>query len=337
MNIDFKFADGALFSFDCKPEETILSAAARAGVPILSQCQSGSCGTCIAKLVDGGANFVTQQSSSLLASEREQGYRLTCQTLPTSDCQFDVDYDSALGEILPEQYEGNIEEISWLSNDVVYLKIALPDDDWFQFEPGQFVQLRVPGTDAWRSYSIASGARDMPNIAFYVRILPEGVMSDYLKAEAEVGDLVELEAPFGSFCLRKSKSQHIFIAGGTGLAPFFSMFESIRQYSGSKPKILLSFGCANDAGLFAVNEIEDAAFMLPTLQHRISVEEKLDGDSAALVGNPVAAISAADIQSEEAVAYLCGPPGMIDAARSHLINLGLFPENIFSEQFVSSG
>lgn len=336
MKIQFKFTDDVVYEVDCAQDQNILAAAIKDEVPILSQCQSGSCGTCVAKLVDGEAESVAGQSSSLLKSERDEGFRLLCQCTPTEDCVFDIGYDSALGEVQPERYESNIAEMAWVSNDVVRLKLALPEDDWFDFEPGQFIQLRVPGTEAWRSYSIASGQRDMPNIDLYIRILPAGVMSNYLKGEAEEGDLVELEAPFGSFRLRKSKKQHIFIAGGTGLAPFFSMFEAIRTYSGTKPPMLLSFGCATDAGLFGQTELEDAAFMLPSLDYRLSVEQKLDADTSALVGNPVDAVTAGDIQGEDAVAYLCGPPGMIEAARASLINLGVAAENIFAEQFVAT-
>ena len=336
MKIQFQFTDSVAYEAHCDPDENILDAAIKAEIPILSQCQSGSCGTCVAKLVSGKAEATPGQSSSLLKSERDEGFRLLCQCTPVADCVFDLGYDSALGEVQPERYESNIDEIEWVSNDVVRLRLALPEDDWFDFEPGQFVQLRVPGTAEWRSYSMASGLRDMPNIELYIRILPEGVMSNYLKGEAEAGDLVELEAPFGSFRLRKSKKQHIFIAGGTGLAPFFSMFEAIRTYSGSKPPILLSFGCASDAGLFGQSELEDAAFMLPGLEYRVSVEQKLDNDSAARIGNPVNAISADDIRSDDTVAYLCGPPGMIEAARASLINLGVATENIFAEQFVAT-
>ena len=337
MKVEFRFADGAEHQVDCAVGETILAAALRAEVPILSQCQSGSCGTCVGRLIAGETEAAQGESSSLLKSEREAGYRLTCQTYPASDCSFSLDYDSALGEVVPERYESNIEQLKWVSNDVVQLKLALPEDDWFEFEAGQFVQLRVPGTEQWRSYSVASGQREMPSFDLYVRVLPDGVMSNYLKSEAEVGDLIELEAPFGSFRLRKSKSPHIFIAGGTGLAPFFSMFEAIRLYSGTKPKILLSFGCRTDAGLFASPELEDAAFMLPSLSYRVSVEEKLDPDTDAIVGNPVAAIDADDIIDDETVGYLCGPPGMIEAGVKHLIDLGVAPENIFAEQFVPSG
>lgn len=337
MKVKFRFTDGVEYEHLCDGDENILNAALRSEVPLLSQCQSGSCGTCVARLLTGEVKVVGGESSSLLKSEREAGLRLTCQSKPVSDCVFEVDYDSSLGEVRPEAFESNIEDIEWLSNDVVRLRLALPEDDYFNFEPGQFLQVRVPGTDHWRSYSMASGMRDMPNVTLLIRILPDGVMSNYLNSEAEPGDLVELQAPFGSFRLRKSKAPHIFVAGGTGLAPFLSMFEAIRRYSGSKPPMLLSFGCANDAGLFAVADLEDAAFMLPTLSYRISVEQKLDADTDAVIGNPVEAITADDVTSKDSVAYLCGPPAMIEAARTHLSKIGVSPDNIFSEQFVSSG
>ena len=54
------------------------------------------------------------------------------------------------------------------------------------------------------------------------------------------------------------------------------------------------------------------------------------------VGNPVEALTEADGLTPDSVAYLCGPPGMIAAARKHLEGLGLSPENIFAEQFVAS-
>jgi benzoate/toluate 1,2-dioxygenase reductase subunit len=54
-------------------------------------------------------------------------------------------------------------------------------------------------------------------------------------------------------------------------------------------------------------------------------------------GNPVEAIGPDDALPPDSVAYLCGPPGMIEAARRHLEALGLDPANIFAEHFTASG
>ena len=74
---------------------------------------------------------------------------------------------------------------------------------------------------------------------------------------------------------------------------------------------------------------------MPTLDARISVDRGEPGEGIRL-GNPVAAITDQDGLTADSVAYLCGPPAMIEAARKHLDELGLAPDNIFAEQFVAS-
>ena len=84
----------------------------------------------------------------------------------------------------------------------------------------------------------------------------------------------------------------------------------------------------NMAGAFAVATLLAAA--LPT-QARAPTWIPQSSN-----GNPVAAITDQDGLTADSVAYLCGPPAMIEAARKHLEHLGLAPENIFAEQFVAS-
>ena len=162
--VTFEFADGAIFDARCAPHESLLNAARRAAVPLLAQCESGACGTCMARLVSGDAPMFAGKSTSLLPSEYADGVRLTCQSSVTSPCVFRLDYASACADNEPEIYECNIDTIEWLAASVVRLRVAFPDDDWFEFVPGQFVQLKVPGTESWRSYSIASAPRAMPSM-----------------------------------------------------------------------------------------------------------------------------------------------------------------------------
>ena len=336
MRVSFSFADGARYSVDCGPEETVLAAARRADVPLLFQCESGACATCSARLVAGNADMLEGSGASLLPSEAAEGLRLTCRCIPRGDCEFALAYDSVAGTREPERYESNIDDIEWVAANVVRLRLALPDDDWFDFVPGQFVQVRVPGTGHWRSYSMASGPGDMPTLELLIRVLDHGVMSDYLRDEAEAGDLVELEGPYGSFQLQKSKAPHIFVAGGTGLAPFLSMLDRIRTYSGTKPELVLIFGCADGRDVFCVDTLEDAAYMLPKLRTRITADTHADPAAGVLAGNPVAHLEPADVVAPGTTAYLCGPPAMVDAARQRLLELGLPSTQIIAEQFVAT-
>lgn len=333
--LTLKFSDGVEYNVAADVGTSILEAALAADVAILNQCQSGSCGSCVGKLTAGEANMRSDVAASLLASEREEGLRLTCVCDAASDCTIEFDYESKAGLVRPEKVSAFVDTVAWLADDVVKLELELAEGDWMDFKPGQFVQLTVPGTSAERRYSIASTPQELPRLELLVRVLPEGVMSDYLRERAKVDDVIEMKGPYGAFFWRENmRAPHLFIAGGTGLAPMMSMLDVIRQSNSKKPALMLSFGCRNASSLFHEEPLSLRAMWMPTLEHRISVDEG-PAPSDVQLGNPVEAVQAADVSSET-VAYLCGPPQMVESAYQHLEGLGVKPENIYAEQFVAS-
>ncbi|MDP3908526.1 2Fe-2S iron-sulfur cluster binding domain-containing protein [Novosphingobium sp.] len=330
------FSDGIEHELTVEPGQSVLDAALAAQAPVLFQCGTGSCGSCLAHLDEGEAEHRAGSSSSLLPSEREQGYRLLCLTEARGACKFSVGYDSAAGAGRPIEGKCFVNAVERIATDVVRLELELAEGCWMDFRPGQFIQVKVPGTDAVRSYSMATTVADLPKIELLIRILPGGVMSDWLVNRAAVDDVVEVSGPYGQFFLKdKVRAPHVMIAGGTGLAPMLAMIDALRVAPGRKPKVLLSFGCQTPDGLFSLEPIELRQHWMPTLDARISVDRGEPADGIR-VGNPVAAITAEDGLTTDSVAYLCGPPAMIEAARKHLEHLGLAPENIFAEQFVAS-
>tara|TARA_R110002110_G_scaffold205066_7_gene417346 strand:- start:503236 stop:504078 length:843 start_codon:yes stop_codon:yes gene_type:complete len=274
-------------------------------------------------------------AASLLKSEQEEGLRLTCACDATTDCVIELDYESSAGEVRPEKASVFINSIDWVAKDVVRLRLELADGHWMNFEPGQFVQIQVPGTQEYRRYSMATAPEELPQMELLIRVLENGAMSDYIRGRAQIDDVLEIEGPYGSFFWRKDlKSPHVFIAGGTGLAPMMSMLDVIRSKNGTKPDLLLSFGCQDQSSLFHGEDLELREFWMPTLRTRISVDrgEQVAGTR---LGNPVDAVVPEDI-TPDTVAYLCGPPRMIEAAHQHLEELGVKAENIHAEQFVAS-
>lgn len=333
--VEFRFADGVVRSLDVPPDANILDVGLEEGLPLLHQCRSGSCSSCIATLVAGDAVRQLGTSSTLLRSEYEAGHRLLCQTRAAGDCAFDLSYESSVGAAAARIVNAFVNAVERVASNVVKLTLELADGEWLSFRPGQFVQIAVPGTDAIRSYSPASAPAALPILEFYIRLLPDGTMSDWLTGAAAPNQVIRLTGPFGAFYLReKVRAPHILVAGGTGLAPILSIVDALRGQSGRKPPMLLSFGCLNPDALFALSEIGLRRQWLPTLETRISVDRDATGDL--LSGNPVAAIRAVDCADPESVAYLCGPPPMIEAARQKLEEFGVRPENIFAEQFVAS-
>lgn len=334
-HVAFRFADGVERAIEAGPGEVLLDAALTADLPLLHQCRSGSCSSCVAKLVSGACRPRAGGRSVLLQSEIEAGFRLLCQTEAVGDCTFDLAYDSKAGVARAVKARAFVDEVERVASNVVRLKLELAADDWVDFRPGQFFQLTVPGAGAIRSYSPASTPADLPVLEFLIRLLPGGVMSEWLLNHAKRDDIVALEGAFGAFFLReKIRAPHILVAGGTGLAPMLSILDSLRQQSGRKPPIVLSFGCTEPAALFGLDAIALRRHWLPTLQTRVSVDRGATGDL--LAGTPVDALREADALDPDTVAYLCGPPPMVAAAHARLEALGVRPDNIFAEQFVAS-
>ena len=333
---EFRFADGIEQSIDVPVGGLVLNAAIAADMPMLHQCRSGTCGTCAARLVAGEAPM-WRGASVLTADEIAGGQRLLCRTELAGDARFELSYESSLTGGGPRRARAFVDAVERIAADTLCLKLELAEGDWLDFRPGQYVQIEVPGTDVRRSYSIASSPSQLPRIELLVRLIPGGVMSEWLLSDGAVDAVVTLEGPFGSFYLRDQVGAvpHIMIAGGTGLAPFMAMIDVLRARPGRKPPVLVSFGCATREALFYRDELSVRTHWMPGLELRTSID---NGDACAEVriGNAVSAIQAEDVLNPDTVAYLCGPPGMIAAGRKHLRMLGIAESNIHAEQFVAS-
>lgn len=151
-----------------------------------------------------------------------------------------------------QEVKAFINSIEQLGANAVRLKLELADGYDMQFRPGQFMQINIPDVGVLRSYSPSSTNINIPELEFLIRLIPDGKMSTYLTDHAKVDDVLTLSGPYGSFFLREEhkRAKHIFIAGGTGLAPILSIIDTLRQSSGVKPKMLLNFGCATPDALF---------------------------------------------------------------------------------------
>jgi ferredoxin-NADP reductase/ferredoxin len=336
QRVTFRFEDGVEKEIEVGADEFVLDAALRQSVPLVYQCRSGSCSTCVGQMVSGTLEMVRDRALSLIASEIAEGKRLLCSSHALAPSVVRLHYPSAL--IYAEErrnFAARVAGVEWPVPSVAKLAIALEGGAGFSFHAGQYVRIKVPGTDQWRSYSMCSTPRDLPKMEFLVRIIPGGAMSEYLRAARE-GERLEVEGPLGAFILHPGKGLHVFVAGGTGLAPILAMIDEIRRASGPKPKMLLSFGCASDKTFFYRDEIELRQWWIPQLSVRLSADRVEDPASGLIVGTPVDALGVEALGDPEAAAYLCGPPPMIEGARRRLAELGVSPERIYAERFVAS-
>ena len=116
-------------------------------------------------------------------------------------------------------------EIRDLTNETFTLKLPKAR---FSFRAGQHISLRIHGNHQSREYSVYSGAND-ENLEVLVKEVEKGYFSPRLR-KLKAGDLVEVHGPFGRFGMNPRTAEtgkFVFIASGTGIAPFRSM---IRTY-----------------------------------------------------------------------------------------------------------
>lgn len=117
------------------------------------------------------------------------------------------------------------------------LELAYP----FAWDPGQVVALAFSSTDQPRFYSLVASAR--PNSAQILFTLVDGGLITPRLAVLTAGDSLLVSQPFGSF--RDQAGSAVWIANGTGVAPFYSMLQ--RPQPGRK---ILVQGSRNQAELF---------------------------------------------------------------------------------------
>lgn len=97
----------------------------------------------------------------------------------------------------------------------------------FQFTAGQHLSVSIPGDYQSREYSIYS-PENGERLEILVKEVEGGYFSPKLK-HLNPGDMVEVHGPFGKFGIdekRMNTHRHVFIASGTGIAPFHSIVKS---------------------------------------------------------------------------------------------------------------
>lgn len=100
----------------------------------------------------------------------------------------------------------------------------------FQFQTGQFVMLKIPGSLENREYSVYSGEND-DFLEVLVREVKEGIFSGRLK-KLKSGDEIDVNGPFGFFKFNPEKfasKKFLFVATGTGISPFHSFVRTFPE------------------------------------------------------------------------------------------------------------
>jgi ferredoxin-NADP reductase len=209
----------------------------------------------------------------------------------------------------------------------------------FQFRAGQSIDLTLlnpPETDAEgnsRTFSIASAPFD--NDLMIATRMRDTALKRVLR-KASPGLQVKIDGPGGSFVLhRKSEKPAVFLAGGIGITPFLSI---IRQAGNDQsPHHMYLF--------YSNRRPEDAAFLdllseatkrnpnfhlIATMTEMDKSHREWKGETGS-INKDMLTKHLPSLQGS--IYYLAGPPAMIAAMRSMLIEAGVDEDDIRTEEF----
>ncbi|MBK1780540.1 ring-hydroxylating dioxygenase ferredoxin reductase family protein [Advenella sp. WQ 585] len=332
--IALQFEDGITRFISCQSGETVADAAYRQKLNIPLDCRDGACGTCRSHCESGSYDMPAELyiEDALTEEEAEQGFVLTCQMRPTSDCVIKINASSEACKTGVTTYEGVLSSVEQISESTIGFSISLPDPEKLIYLPGQYVNVNIPGTDLSRSYSFSSAPMDQQS-SFVVRNVPQGKMSTYLTAQAETGKPISFTGPYGSFYLRPVVRPALFLAGGTGIAPFLSMLDSL-AVSGCHYPINLVFGVTNDYDLVAQEKLD--AFSANHDWFNYTTCVVAEESQHPRKGYVTQHIEQEWLHQGNVDIYLCGPVAMVDAVRNWLEQENLAPKSFHYEKFSPS-
>lgn len=205
-----------------------------------------------------------------------------------------------------------IEKLEKIAPDVYLLEFLR----FFDFEPGQVIKLAWGNQVEPRLYSIASGAQSK-YIQLVFNVVNDGTLTPKL-AELKPGDQVHASKAFGKFICGDGPAW--WIAAGTGIAPFASMFRSGMQ----EDKVLIHGGKYAHSFYYE----DEFSSVLGDQYIRCSSQEQVEG---AYHGRLTQYLKELEELPRKAVYYLCGSSEMVVETRDILISKGIAFGQIVSE------
>lgn len=335
-SVALNFADGKTFFISVNNEELLLDAAVRQGIHLPLDCREGVCGTCQGQCETGvyEQDYVDEDA----LSERDLADRkmLACQTRVKSNAAFYFDHDSSIcnaGETL--KIETTVTGVELVSETTAILHLdASGHKEQLQFLPGQYARLQIPETEDWRSYSFANRPNKTNQLQFLIRLLPDGVMSNYLRDRCQVGQSLFIEAPLGSFYLREVERPLVFIAGGTGLSAFLGMLDNLVEQPDA-PAVHLYYGVNSERDLCEQSRLQAYSEKLTNFSYH-PIVTKASENWQGKAGYIHEHLDTDQLAEQAFDMYLCGPPPMIEAVKTWLDQQTIQNYRIYSEKFLQS-
>lgn len=200
------------------------------------------------------------------------------------------------------------------------VRVELEPDDLLPHEAGQHYEVRFPGEELSRKFSIVSSPACLPTIEFGIQVLPTGLLSPRL-AKMGTGDRLELRGPLGrAFVWTPGAQKSLLLLGaGAGITPLLSMWSRFHE-SPIHGTCRFVVSAKTSGRVYRYDHYRDEIeTRFTTSDPRLS-----KGDVAALLSH---------MPTTDLSVRVCGPSAFIGAMVDALLSLGIEEDCIRSEGF----
>jgi CDP-4-dehydro-6-deoxyglucose reductase len=314
--------------FSCDDDETVLSAAMRAGVGLPYGCKNGACCSCKGKVVSGSITHRPHQRRALTEEEEAAGMSLFCCAVPQSDLVLQAREVAGSGDFPVKKMPSRVSTMEKMAPDVMVISLQLPANETLEYRAGQYIEFLLRDGKR-RSYSMASAPGAGP-VTLHIRHMPGGLFTDQVFGTMKERDILRFEGPLGTFFVREdSEKPMVLLASGTGFAPIKAIVEQMKA-SDSARQMVLYWGGRRPQDLYMDALCRQWAEEMPNFRYVPVVSDAQPEDSWSGRTGYVHRAVVEDLPDMSGYqVYACGAPIVVESAKREFVQQCQLPEDEF--------
>ncbi len=211
-------------------------------------------------------------------------------------------------------------------------ELILQPSEPFSFKPGQYITILAPTPDGkkmGRSFSIASPLGEK-NIILIIKIIPGGLASEYVD-HLPAGEEIEYLGPLGRFVLPAEPQDSLFLATGTGIAPFIPMIHQLLTQT--EKKVTLYLGFRHEGNVCYMDLLNGWVQQYPRFSFIPTLSQATTPDWSGSVGRVTVHLRAEPGLMRDKHIFICGNGSMVNEIEQIALNAGVPKEKIFYEKY----
>ncbi|KAI1759417.1 cytochrome B5 [Hypoxylon sp. FL1150] len=192
---------------------------------------------------------------------------------------------------------------------------------------GQHIAIaaEIDGKSVSRSYTPVSNNADKGVLELVIKCYPQGLLTGGYLEKLQIGDEVKFRGPKGAMRYKRGLCKNIgMLAGGSGITPMYQLIRAICEDDQDTTKISLIYANRSEKDILLRQELDAFARRYP---QNLQVYYLLDSAPKSWVGG-VGYVTKGLMDKRfpapaaDSKVMICGPPGMVNAAKKSLVELG---------------